>query len=105
MLTNISGFPELLSKEQIVFNKVVEKIKAQFELHRFIPLDTPAVERVSILLAKGNDSEIYGLNRLADDNGTKEKDLALRFDLTVPLARYVSQHYGQLTFFPYVDII
>lgn len=49
MLTNISGFTELLPKEQIAFNKVLEKIKAQFELHGFIPLDTPAVERVSTL--------------------------------------------------------
>ncbi|NDB86978.1 MAG: histidine--tRNA ligase family protein, partial [Alphaproteobacteria bacterium] len=100
MLTNISGFPELLPKEQIGFNKVIEKIKAQFELNGFTPLDTPAVERVSTLLAKGNDSEIYGLHRLSDSAGSKEKDLALRFDLTVPLARYVAQHYGQLTF-PY----
>ena len=99
MLTNISGFPELLPKEQIAFNKVVEKIKEQFELHGFIPLDTPAVERASTLLAKGNDNEIYGLHRLADDGGTKEKDLALRFDLTVPLARYVAQHY----YLPYLD--
>lgn len=100
MLTNISGFPELLPNEQIAFNRVVEKIKAQFELNGFIPLDTPAVERVQTLLAKGNDNEIYGLHRLAEGGGAKEKDIALRFDLTVPLARYVAQRYGQLTF-PY----
>ncbi|WP_235075682.1 histidine--tRNA ligase [Holospora undulata] len=99
-MTNISGFPEFLPKEQIAFNKVIEKIKEQFELYGFIPLDTPAVERVATLLAKGNDSEIYGLHRLAGDEGAKEKALALRFDLTVPLARYVAQHYGQITF-PY----
>lgn len=100
MVTNISGFPELLPREQIAFNRVVQIIKQQFELHGFTPIDTPAVERASTLLAKGNDSEIYGIHRLADEGGSKEKDLALRFDLTVPLARYVAQHYGQLTF-PY----
>lgn len=100
MLSNISGFPELLPREQIAFNQVINIIKEQFELNGFIPLDTPAVERVTTLLAKGNDSEIYGIHRLAEGSGSKEKDLALRFDLTVPLARYVAQHYGQLTF-PY----
>lgn len=100
MTTNISGFPELLPRDQIAFNKVVEIIKSQFELFGFSPLDTPAVERVSTLLAKGNDSEIYGIHRLADADGNGKKELALRFDLTVPLARYVAQHYGSLNF-PY----
>ncbi len=100
LLSNISGFPEFLPKEQIAFNKVIKIIKSQFELHGFIPLETPAVERTPTLLAKGNDNEIYGLYRLADDAEIKEKDIALRFDLTIPLARYVAQHYGNLTF-PY----
>ncbi|WP_021826759.1 histidine--tRNA ligase [Holospora obtusa] len=100
MLTNISGFPEFLPRDQLAFNKVLELIKTQFELYGFIPLDTPAVERVSTLISKGNDNEIYAIHRLAHAHGCKKKDLALRFDLTVPLARYVAQHYGQLTF-PY----
>ena len=100
MLKNISGFPEFLPKEQMAFNAVVDTIKKQFELHGFAPLDTPAVERISTLRAKGNDHEIYGIYRLAQEQGEKDKDLALRFDLTVPLARYVAQHYTKLTF-PY----
>jgi histidyl-tRNA synthetase len=100
MLTPISGFPEFLPCDQIAFNQVVDKMRAQFELHGFIPLDTPAVERTTTLLAKGNDSEIYAIHRLADPSAPTDSELALRFDLTVPLARYVAQHYGQLTF-PY----
>lgn len=96
---NISGFPEFLPEEQIEFNRIVALIAQQFELYGFVPLDTPAVERTTTLLAKGNDSEIYGVHRLAD-SGNSSGDLALRFDLTVPLARYVAQHYGKLTF-PY----
>lgn len=68
-----------------------------FESHGFLPMDTAAVERVDTLLAKGNDNEIYGLYRLADSNNSK-KDLGLRFDLTVPLARYVTENAGQLIF-------
>ena len=59
-------------------------------------MDTPAVERIETLLAKGNDSEIYGLYRLADENS--KKSLGLRFDLTVPFARYVSSHHGHMIF-------
>lgn len=99
-VTSISGFPEFLPGEQIAFNKIVETIKHHFELAGALPLETPAVERTNTLLSKGgDDKEIYGLRRLAAAEGEQDaKDLALRFDLTVPLARYVSQHYGQLTF-------
>jgi histidyl-tRNA synthetase len=100
MLNNISGFPEFLPRDQIAFNKIIDNIKRQFELYGFIPLDTAAVEKISTLLAKGNDHEIYGIYRLSGQEGANKKDLALRFDLTVPLARYVSQNYGSLTF-PY----
>ncbi len=96
----ISGFPEFLPEEQIVFQRALDLIRRTFEAYGFVPVETPAVERVDVLLTKGgNDREIYGLRRLAaegDDAGAKE--LALHFDLTVPLARYVAQHYGQLTF-------
>jgi histidyl-tRNA synthetase len=99
MKSDISGFPEFLPPEQIVFSKIMETIKEKFEFYGFVPMDTPAVERISTLLAKGNDNEIYGLYRLADEKNAK-KDLGLRFDLTVPLARYVATHSGQLVF-PY----
>lgn len=96
MKASISGFPEFLPNEQIVFNRVLQSIKEHFELYGFVPMDTAAVERVDVLLAKGNDNEIYGLYRLADEN--YKKDLGLRFDLTVPLARYVTQNAGELIF-------
>lgn len=96
MRTDISGFPEFLPNEQIAFNRVKDIIQSHFESYGFVPMDTPAVERVSTLLAKGNDSEIYGLYRLADENF--KKDLGLRFDLTVPFARYVAAHHGDMIF-------
>ena len=96
MKANISGFPEFLPNEQIVFNRIVQSIREHFELYGFVPMDTAAVEKVEVLLAKGNDSEIYGLYRLADESS--KKDLGLRFDLTVPLARYVIQNAGDLVF-------
>jgi histidyl-tRNA synthetase len=94
--SDISGFPEFLPNEQIAFNRVIDLIRNNFESHGFVPMDTAAVERVSTLLAKGNDNEIYGLYRLCDE-GSK-KDLGLRFDLTVPLARYVASNSTQLIF-------
>ena len=96
MKTGISGFPEFLPNEQIVFTRMLDQIKHYFEMYGFIPMDTPAVERISTLLSNGNDSEIYGLYRIADENS--KKDLGLRFDLTVPLARYVSSKFGHLVF-------
>lgn len=96
MKTDISGFPEFLPNEQILFNHFKEIIKIQFESYGFVPMDTPAVERIDTLLAKGNDSEIYGIYRLADENS--KKNLGLRFDLTVPFARYVAAYHGEMVF-------
>jgi histidyl-tRNA synthetase len=97
MKSDISGFPEFLPREQIAFDAIVDSIKKHFESYGFIPMDTHAVEHVDTLLAKGNDKEIYGLYRLADSNSAK-KDLGLRFDLTVPLARYMASNFGNITF-------
>lgn len=97
----ISGFPEFLPAQQIAMNKVMHTIRDVYESYGFLPLDTPVVERVSTLMAKGGaEHEIYGIHRLAAEErgGNPNKDLALRFDLTVPLARYVAQNYGALTF-------
>ncbi|MDR1982962.1 MAG: histidine--tRNA ligase [Holosporaceae bacterium] len=96
MKSDISGFPEFLPNEQIAFNKVIDAIRKHFELYGFAPMDTAAVERISTLLAKGDDNEIYGLYRLADEKS--KKDFGLRFDLTVPLARYVAANSGKLIF-------
>lgn len=97
-LDPISGFPEFLPAQQIAHDRMVETIRQTFESFGFLPVETPVVERLSTLQAKGvGDKEIYGLRRIqGDDEGGK--DLALRFDLTVPLARYVAQHANELVF-------
>jgi histidyl-tRNA synthetase len=96
----ISGFPEYLPAQQLTFNRIVDKIRQVYQSFGYTPLETPAIERIDILTSKGIDSkEVYALRRLntqGDDDGAKE--LALRFDLTVPTARYVAQHYAQLVF-------
>ncbi len=99
-ITAISGFPEYLPAEQKVFSQMMDTIRHHYELYGFSQIETPAVERIDTLSAKGgNEKEIYALRRLAAQEGEKdEKDLALHFDLTVPLARYVAQHYGQLSY-------
>lgn len=90
----LPGFMELLPCDQIAFNSMVDIIRKNYEKYGFIPLDTPIIEKSEILLAKGGgetEKQIYRFNK--GDN-----DLSLRFDLTVPLARYVSQYMPSLTF-------
>jgi histidyl-tRNA synthetase len=92
--TPLSGFMELLPAEQLAFNKMFDTIRRTYELFGFVPLDTPVLERAEVLLAKvGGETEkqIYQFKK-------GDTDLAMRFDLTVPLARYVAEHYGHLTF-------
>lgn len=95
MITSVlPGFMELLPAEQILFNHFLNIIRTAYEKHGFIPLDTPAIERAEVLLAKAGgetEKQIYRFTK--GDN-----DLALRFDLTVPLARYVSEHVNELSF-------
>ena len=94
----ISGFPEFLPQQQKTFQKLIAKIQKIFESYGADPIETPAVERLTTLLQKGgNPKEIYGLRRVqSEDEGSKE--LGLKFDLTVPLARYVATHFQNLTF-------
>lgn len=90
----LSGFMELLPEKQVLFRSLEEKIAASFELFAFTPLDTPIIESSEVLLAKAGgetEKQIYRFNK-------GDHDLALRFDLTVPLAKYVAKNYGQLTF-------
>lgn len=90
----LPGFMELLPSDQMQFNRMLDTIKKTYETFGFIPLDTPVIEKSEILLAKSGgetEKQIYRFNK--GDN-----DLSLRFDLTVPLARFVAQHYGELTF-------
>lgn len=85
---------ELLPNEQILFNEVREKIQKSYEKYGFLPLDTPIIESAEVLLAKAGgetEKQIYSFEK-GDNN------LALRFDLTVPLAKYVTQYYSQLSF-------
>ncbi len=95
----ISGFPEFSPKAQIVFEQVKRVIADAFSRYGYSPLETSTFERVETIQAKGMvDKEIYALRRLQAEEGEGDKDLALRFDLTVPLARYVAEHSNKLTF-------
>ncbi|MBX7137747.1 MAG: histidine--tRNA ligase [Oligoflexia bacterium] len=97
-IKNISGFPEWLPQQKIVEERLIQRIKAIYSSFGFTPIETPAVELVSTLTSGSEvDKEIYAIRRLHDD-GTKEAELALHFDLTVPLARYVAQHFSELDF-------
>ena len=90
----LPGFMELLPKEQILFNKMKEKIQRSYEKFGFLPIDTPIIEMSDVLLAKAGgetEKQIYRFQK--GDN-----DLALRFDLTVPLAKYVTEYYNDLSF-------
>lgn len=90
----LPGFMELLPNDQIRFNEIKEKIQKSYEKFGFLPLDTPIIENSEVLLAKAGgetEKQIYRFSK--GDN-----DLALRFDLTVPLAKYVSEYYGELSF-------
>ena len=90
----LSGFMELLPEDQLEFNKMYDTIRRVYELYGFAPIETPAIELAEVLLAKGGgetEKQIYRFKK--GDN-----DLALHFDLTVPLARYVAQHERELVF-------
>ena len=90
----LSGFMELLPREQALFDRMVALLRENYSLYGFTPLDTPAIEASEVLLAKGGgetEKQIYRFTK-------GDTDLSLRFDLTVPLAKYVALNYGQLTF-------
>lgn len=94
----LSGFPEWLPEGRLVELGVLDVVRQVFELHGFTPIETRSVEPVDVLQSKGEiDKEVYAVRRLhADSDGGDE--LALHFDLTVPFARYVVEHAGQLDF-------
>ena len=90
----LSGFMELLPAPQQQMERMMEALRTTYSLYGFTPLDTPIIEDAQILLAKGGgetEKQIYRFTK-------GDSDLALRFDLTVPLAKYVALNYGQLTF-------
>ncbi|SDK57183.1 histidyl-tRNA synthetase [Glycomyces sambucus] len=96
----LSGFPELLPRQRIVEQQVVDHLRRAFELHGFANLQTRAVEPMDQLLRKGETSkEVYVLRRLqADERDASDAELGLHFDLTVPFARYVLENAGKLNF-------
>ena len=90
----LAGFMELLPNEQILFNQMKEKIEKTYQRYGFLPLDTPIIELSEVLLAKAGgetEKQIYRFEK-------GDTDLSLRFDLTVPLAKYVAKNYGNLSF-------
>ncbi len=90
----LSGFQELLPEQQVLMEKMKGILRETYEMYGFTPLDTPVIEDAKILLAKGGgetEKQIYRFQK-------GDSDLALRFDLTVPLAKYVALHYNELSF-------
>ncbi|MCD6043334.1 MAG: histidine--tRNA ligase [Burkholderiales bacterium] len=97
----LRGFDqEYLPQEQLQFNRLIDIARRNFERYGFLPIETPSAERREVLTSKGGvEKEIYALTRLAeaDDDEASTKG-ALRFDLTVPLARYVAMRERELAF-------
>lgn len=90
----LSGFMELLPRQQVLMESIMSTLRETYALYGFTPLDTPVIEASEILLAKGGgetEKQIYRFSK-------GESDLSLRFDLTVPLAKYVALHYNALSF-------
>ncbi len=100
----ISGFPEWLPQERRAEQAWFDHIRTVFESYGFCSIETPSVEELDAINAKGGDGEsdadkeIYVLERLHKEEGGKEARLALHFDQTVPLARYTAQHFNELVF-------
>ena len=90
----LPGFMELLPNEQILFDQMKQKIENSYKTFGFLPIDTPIIESSEVLLAKAGgetEKQIYRFTK-------GDTDLSLRFDLTVPLAKYVAKNYGNLSF-------
>ena len=90
----LSGFMELLPPAQQQMERVMSVLRDTYSLYGFTPLDTPVIESSEVLLAKAGgetEKQIYRFNK-------GDSDLSLRFDLTVPLAKYVALHYAELAF-------
>lgn len=91
-----SGFMELLPQDQVVFNRMKAVVEENFAAFGFWPLDTPVIERSEVLFSKGGGETTKQIYRI--EKGESSSDQALRFDLTVPLARYVALHSNELAF-------
>lgn len=101
-----SGFSEFLPREKRLENHLLNTFREVFERYGFTPIETPAVERLEVLQAKGNqgDNIIYSINPLVPtrdketSSESESEDRALKFDQTVPLAAYIARHLNDLTF-------
>lgn len=92
--STIAGVMELLPEDQLAFNYIKNVIEKTFIKYQFLPLDTPIIEKDDILFAKGGgetEKQIFSID-------SESRDMSLRFDLTVPLARYVAEHFNDLNF-------
>lgn len=92
--STLPGFMELSPKDQVIFNRIKKALEETYRLYGFYPIDTPVLEKSEILLAKAGgetEKQIYRFNK-------GDTDITMRFDLTVPLAKYVAQHYNELSF-------
>src|SRR5258707_4728389 len=99
IVTKISGFLEWLPELRMVELRWIDAIRRVFESYGFCSIETPSVEEIEVLLAKGEtDKEIYVINRLQADDDISDARLGLHYDLTVPLARYVAEHFNDLVF-------
>ena len=90
----LSGFMELLPQKQVIFDKIKRQMELTYAKYGFFPLDTPVLEDSKILLAKAGgetEKQIYRFTK-------GDSDITMRFDLTVPLAKYVAKNYSELTF-------
>ena len=95
----ITGFPEYLPEERLLEQKILDTVRSVFESHGFCSIETPVVEKLDVLLSKSADTnkEMYVLGRLQAEE-KEEAKMGLRYDLTVPFARYVAQHENDLVF-------
>ncbi len=90
----LKGFRDSLPAQEIVKKKIIGTLEQQFSLYGFSPIDTPVLEYTEVLLGKGGGETDKQIFHFADNGG---RDVALRFDLTVPFARFMAQHYNELT--------
>lgn len=95
----VSGFTEWLPEVRLIELAWIDRIRDAFERYGFCSIETPSVEALEVLMAKGETSqEVYTLRRLQGGEDDSDARLGLHFDLTVPFARYVAQHFNDLVF-------
>jgi histidyl-tRNA synthetase len=101
MPKTLPGFMELNPNEQVKFNQMLDTIKKSYERFGFLPLDTPIIEFAEVLLAKGGgetEKQIYYVSNGKNNPDATKEELAMRFDHTVPLAKFVAANHNNLAF-------